>query len=287
MNNFMISAKRLISNKNTVTIIGVLIILIILYWGYKSTIDSAVKPVNVPIAKKDIPPQTEVKAEDITWISVPSIAKQNNVLLTNGEIVGKYTGVNATIPEGSMFYKNVLVNRDQLPGSWLSKIKTDANGIPDEPYYFSVNIVTTYGNAIQPDSYIDVYMKAEDENRLVMFGRLMENIQVLAVKDGNGEDVFSSVSENKSPAFLYFGVSKEYHILLRTAIYLQNKGIELVVVPHGGANPLTGDVEVSSEYLRDHIYALSVDIPDNDEYISQIKPEENPGQNPTPNPSGN
>ena len=46
----MISAKRFITNKNTVTIIGVLIVLIILYWGYKSTIDSAVNPVKVPVA---------------------------------------------------------------------------------------------------------------------------------------------------------------------------------------------------------------------------------------------
>lgn len=286
MNNFMISAKRLITNKNTVTIIGVLIILIILYWGYKSTIDGAVKPVQVPIAKRTIAPQTEVTAEDIEWINVPSVAKQNNVLLRSADIVGKYTGVNATIPQGSMFYNDVLVTRDQLPGSWLSKIKTGPNGIPDEPYYFSVNIVTTYGNAIQPDSYIDVYMKATDENDLIMFGRLMENIQVLAVKDANGADVFTSVESDRSPAFLYFGVSKEYHILLRTAIYLQSKGIELVVVPHGGANPITGDVEVSSEYLRDHIYALSVDIPDNEDYISSINPDD-PNGNITPNPSGN
>ncbi len=288
MNNFMISAKRLITNKNTVTIIGVLIILIILYWGYKSTIDNAVKPVQVPIAKKTIPPQTEVTAEDIDWIKVPSVSKTNNVLLRSADIVGKYTGVNVTVPQGSMFYNDVLVNRDQLPGSWLSKIKTGPNGIPDEPYYFSVNMTTTYSNAIQPDSYIDVYMKAVDENNLVMFGRLMENIQVLAVKDAGGADVFNSVESDRTPAFLYFGVSKEYHTLLRTANYIQNKGIELVIVPHGGANPLTGDTEVSSEYLRDFIFANSVDIPDNDEYISSINPDDpNATITPTPNPSGN
>lgn len=288
MNNFMISAKRLITNKNTVTIIGVLIILIILYWGYKSTIDGAVKPVQVPIAKKTIPPQTEVTAEDIEWIKVPSVAKQNNVLLRSADIVGKYTGVNATIPKGSMFYNDVLVNRDQLPGSWLSKLKTDANGIPDKPYYFNVNMQTTFSNAIQPDSYIDVYMKALDENNLIMFGKLMDNIQILAVKDGSGADVFTSVTSDRTPSVLYFGVSEEYHLLLRKAAYLSNKNIELVIVPHGGANPITGDVEVSSEYLRDYIYALTADIPDDDEYISSLNPEDPTGTvTVTPNLSGN
>lgn len=272
MNNFMISAKRLITNKNTVTIIGVLIILIILYWGYKSTIDGAVKPVQVPIAKKTIPPQTEVTAQDIEWIKVPSVAKANNVLLRSNDIVGKYTGVNVTIPQGSMFYNDVLINREQLPGSWLARLKTDANGIPEKPYFFNVNMQTTFSNSIQPDSYIDFYMKAADENGLVMFGKLMENIQVLAVKDGSGADVFTSVESDKTPSVLYFGVSEEYHLLLRTASYLQGKGIELVVVPHGGANPITGDVEVSSEYLRDFIYALAAEIPDNDEYIGTLDP---------------
>lgn len=281
MNNFMISAKRLITNKNTVTIIGVLIILIILYWGYKSTIDGAVKPVQVPIAKRTIEPQTEVKAEDIAWINVPSVAKQNNVILRQNEIVGKYTGVNVTIPEGSMFYNNVLVNRDELPGSWLARIETGPTGIPDEPYYFSVDMVTTYGNAIQPDSYIDVYMKAKDENGLIMFGRLMENIKILAVKDGNGQDVFTGVESDKNPAFLYFGVSKEYHILLRKAIYLQDKGIELVVVPHGGANPLTGDVTVSSETLRDTIEVLTINVSKLDEnYVNNLDPSQNPNVQP-------
>lgn len=283
MNNIMISAKRLISNKNTVTIIGVLIILIILYWGYKSTIDGAVKPVQVPIANKTIPPQTEVTSEDIKWIKVPSVAKQNGVLLRSSDIVGKYTGVNATIPQGSMFYQNVLVNRDQLPGSWLSRLKTDANGVPDKPYMFNVNMQTTFSNAIQPDTYIDVYMKATDETGLIIFGRLMENIQILAVKDGNGEDVFSSVESNKTPSVLYFGVQEEYHLLLRKAAYLQSKGVQLVIVPHGGANPITGDVEISSEFLRDYIYTNTYAMPDNDEFIGNID-DENQNQ-PTINPN--
>lgn len=270
MNNFMISAKRLITNKNTVTIIGVLIILIILYWGYKSTIDGAVKPVQVPIAKKTIPPQTEVTAQDIDWIKVPSVAKTSNVLLKSNDIVGKYTGVNVTVPQGSMFYNDVLIDRDQLPGSWLARLKTDANGIPEKPYFFNVNMQTTFSNSIQPDSYIDFYMKAKDEEGLVIFGKLIENIQVIAVKDGSGADVFTSVSADKTPSVLYFGLSEEYHLLMRKASYLS--GIELIVVPHGGANPLTGDVEVSSEFLRDFIYARSAEIPDNDEYIGTLDP---------------
>lgn len=274
MNNFMISAKRFITNKNTVTIIGVIIILVILYYGYQSTIKNAVNPVRVPVAANAIEPQTEVTSSDISWIEVPSISKTSNVITSESQIVGKYTGVNATIPKGSMFYSDVLVNKDELPGTWLTRLKADVNGVIDIPYYISVNVVTTYGNSIQPDDYIDVYMKAKDESGLIMFGKLIENIQVLAVKDGSGKDVFASVNNTSTPAYIYFGLAEELHILLRKAFYLGGIGIEIVVVPHGGVNPITGDVEVSSEFLRDFIDANTVKIPENSEYIEDLEETE-------------
>lgn len=277
MNNFMISAKRFITNKNTVTIIGVLIVLIILYWGYKSTIDSAVNPVSVPVAANLIEPQTEITASDIAWINVPSVSKSSNVLTNTNDIIGKYTAINATIPEGSMFYSDVLVTKDELPGTWLEKLKTDANGVTDLPYYISINIVTSYANSILPDSYIDIYMKAKDDtdtsSDLIIFGKLIENIQVLAVKDASGNDVFSSVESDKTPSYLFFGVPEDMFILLRTATYLSNIGIELIVVPHGGVSPVTGDIEVSSEYLRDYIDAHKVYLPTNSEYLEQLDEE--------------
>lgn len=270
MNNFVISAKRFITNKNTVTIIGVIIILVILYYGYQSTINNAVNPVKVPVAANLIGPQEEITVEDISWIEVPSISKPSNVVLNESQIVGKYTAINATIPKGSMFYSDILVEKDQLPGKWLDKLKTDVNGVTDSPYYLSVNIVTTYGKSIQPDDYVDFYMKAKDESGLIMFGKLIENVQILAVKDSSGEDVFTSVESDKTPAYLFFGVPEELHVLLRKANYLTNLGVEIVVVPHGGAVPVTGDVEVSSEYLRDFIDANTIKIPENDEYLEEI-----------------
>lgn len=269
MNNFVISAKRFITNKNTVTIIGVLIILLILYYGYQSTINNAVNPVKVPTAAKLIGPQTEITVEDIKWIEVPSISKPSNVVLNESQIVGKYTAINATIPAGSMFYADVLVEKDQLPGTWLDKLRIDPiTKLKDVPYYTSVNIVTTYGNSIQPDDYVDFYMKAKSEDGSLMFGKLIENVQILAVKDSGGEDVFTSVDDNATPAFLFFGLEDELHLLLRKAYYLSNIGVEIVVVPTGIVpdNP-TDAVMVSSLYLRDFINAYSYDIPTNEEWM--------------------
>lgn len=270
MNNFVISAKRFITNKNTVTIIGVIIILVILYYGYQSTINNAVNPVRVPTAATTIGPQQEITVENIKWIEVPSISKPSNVVLNESQIVGKYTAINATIPEGSMFYADVLVEKDELPGTWLDKLKVDVEtGATDVPYYMSVNIVTTYGNSIQPDTYVDFYMKAKSEDGSLMFGKLIEDVQILAVKDSSGEDVFTSVDNNATPAYLFFGLEDELHLLLRKAFYLSNIGVEIVVVPHGRTYQVTGGVEVSSLYLKDFINAYSYDIPTNEEWMEE------------------
>ena len=272
MNNFMISAKRFFTNKNTVTIIGVVIILVILYAGYNSTVQKAVNPVKVPIARNTILPQTQIVSQDIEWVTIQGRLASQNIELKEGNIVGMYTGVGSTIPQGSMFYKEMLVTFEDLPGSWLKLLKTDpTTGETDKPYYFSVNLITTFANSIQPEMYIDIYMRARDESGLIMFGKLIENVEVLAVKDSSGEDVFSSQSNIGQPAFVFFGLMEELHILLRKAQYINNLGIELVIVPHGGIvqndpnNPLI--VDVSSEYLRDFIDANSVRIPENNEYL--------------------
>lgn len=265
MNNFMISLKRFFTNKNTVTIIGVIIVLGILYWGYSSTINSAVNPVRVPVAANTIDPQTEITKSDINWIEVPSISKNTNVLTREADIVGKYTGVNATIPEGSMFYSDVLVSAEELPGNWLTLLTTD-----EIPTYLSASVVTTYGNSIQPGTFIDVYMKAENEAGLVMYGKLIENIEIKAVKDSSGEDVFKSQQSVGTPAYMYFGLENEFYILIQKTKYMSTNDVEIVVVPHGGAVPVTGDVEVSSEYLRDYIDANTLTIPENSENTNPV-----------------
>ena len=40
-----------------------------------------------------------------------------------------------------------------------------------------VNIENTLGNNVLPNTYIDIYMKAKDENGTPMFGKLMKNIK--------------------------------------------------------------------------------------------------------------
>ncbi|MDD3452950.1 MAG: hypothetical protein PHN42_01565 [Bacilli bacterium] len=256
MNNFIISFKRFIRNKNTVTILGVMLVILILFLGYRYQINKAVSPIsNIPVAAETIQPRTQITDDMIDYISVAPIVLQSNVIRLKASIVGKYSNYNTVIPEGSLFYKGVVVDEEDLPDSAFVDLEEG-----QIPYNFPVTMDSTYGNSIYPSNYIDIYMKALNEDGTLMVGKLIENVKVLAVKDSQGRHVFEDSSSSRTPATIIFGVTDELNILLRKASYMSSFSVVLFPVPHGvnGTTDVEGALEVSSQTLKDFINANTV-----------------------------
>ena len=257
MENVMASFKTFFKNKNTVTIIGVIIILVLLYIGYSSQINKAVEPVSIPVATETIQPRTEITSDMVQEIDMPNISISDNVIRSTSQIVGKYSNINTVIPEGSMFYTDTVIDEDELPDAAFTKVKAG-----EVVYNFPVDMESTYGNSIFPGNKIDIYMKVGNgEDELIMIGKLIENIEVLAVKDSSGRAVFENTSEERSPSMLIFGLPADMYSLLKKASYMDDLGVELYPVPHGGEAPDEGATQVSTQQLVDYINAHSVDIP--------------------------
>lgn len=257
MNNFVASAQRFLKNKNTITILGVIGILVLLYIGYSTQINKAVEPVNVPVAVDTIQPRTEITDDMVQMVSMPNISLSDNVIRNKNNVVGKYSNINSVIPKGSMFYTDTVVEKSKLPDSVFVKVKKG-----EIVFNFPVDIESTYGNSIFPGNKIDIYMKTGNgTDEKVMLGKLVENVEVLAVKDSSGRDVFENTSEDRSPSMMIFGIPEEIHALLLKATYMGSLGVELFPVPHGGAVSTEGATEVSTQQLADYIEAHAVNIP--------------------------
>ena len=99
-------------------------------------------------------------------------------------------------------------------------------------------------------------MKAEDKSGKIMVGKLIADLEVIAVKDSNVRDVFENTEEERQASYFVFGLDEEIHILMRKATYLS--GVELIPVPHGGQVASDGETRVSTEYLRNYINANTV-----------------------------
>ena len=272
MNNITASAQKFFRNKNTVTILGIVIILIILYIGYSTQINNAVQPVSVPVATETIQPRTEITSDMVETVDMPSVSIKENVIVNRNNIIGKYSNINAVIPKGSMFYTDAVISKSELPDSVFVKVKKG-----DVVYNFPVDMESTYGNSIYPGNKIDIYMKTGNgEDEKVMLGKLVKNVEVLAVKDSSGKNVFENTEEDRTPAMLIFGVPEDINLLLRKASYMESLGVELFPVPHGGKVSTEGATEVSTQQLADYIDAHAVNIPvtetnDVDELLPTVK----------------
>lgn len=261
--------KKFITNKNTVTIIGLLVIVAVLYFVYNKQIKDATNPIKVPVAKVTIQPKTLITKDMIEYIEVPAVSVKKTTMTSSQNIIGKYSNYNTMIPAGSMFYSDALITKDELPDSALMDV---ADG--EVLYNFPVTMNTSYQNSIMPGSKIDIYMKAMNDDHVLMVGKLLENVNVLAVKTSDGLNVFENTSERRTPAYIFFGVSPEIHILLRKASYLTNYSVVLFPVPHGTTySNESNEAIVSTDELKEFINAHTVTLVENTTNV------ENPNQN--------
>lgn len=257
MDNLMDSVKRFFKNKNTVTIIGVIAILVLLYIGYSYQINRAVQPVSVPVATQDIQPRTLISDDMVEMVDMPNVSISGDVITNYNLIVGKYSNVNTLIPSGSMFYKKTVIDADDLPDA--SFVDLEKGQIA---YSFPVDMDSTYGNSIMPGSKVNIYMKVGNgSDEKIMVGKLLSNIKVLAIKDSSGKNVFENTDEERIPYMMIFGLKEKLWLLLSKAYYLQNQGVELFPVPENGSVNKEGATEVSTQQLEDYINARSIDIP--------------------------
>lgn len=262
MNNLQTSVKKFLGNKNTVTILGVVVCIIILYIGYNAQVKRTTDLVSMPVAITDIGPKTKIKKEHVAIIDVPRRLLNGEFYEREADIIGKYSNYNATIPTGSLFYKKLLVDAKNMPSVMFSDVP-DGYTVINQP----VNMNTTYVNSVEPGSYVNIYFKAVDDKHedKVIFGRFVSNIKVLSVKDANGNDVFESSEEQRTPAYIIYAVPESIHQLIRRALYISDDyDIELLLVPNTKTLTDEDKVHATSEdiknFILDRTHSIDVNI---------------------------
>lgn len=278
MNNLKASMKKFLGNKNTVTILGVILCLVILYIGYNYRINSKVELVSVPYAKQTIQPRTYITNDMIGTMNVPKSFLVGNYYTTTKSIIGKYSNYNTMIAKGSLFYTDLVVDEKDLPDSAFSNVPEGYTVI-----IYPVNIYSTYANSMAPGSYINIYYKSLNDDGEVMFGKFISNIEVLDVKDSSGRHVFENSEEARTPAYMLFAVPEETHLLLRKALYLKNYDVELLLIPNTATLTEDQKVTVSSLQIEEFINSKTAFVSVDD--LPQVSEEvtEDTGNNETNN----
>ena len=260
MGNVLAPFKKFLSNKNTITILGVLLGVVVLYLGYQWRVNQAISPTTTFYATRTLVQGEKINAEDIgkTQISKTILDSMTNIVTDERNIVDQLVSFDCKIPQNSYFFKECLISEEEMPDSIFSNI-------PDKYTIFSLAVDnhTTYANSIFPDDSIDLYMatKSTDEEDKVIYGRFIKSIQVLAVKDSKGNNVFRDRENVGEPAELLFSVPEDLYLLLSKAIYVGS--IDIVPVPRNASYSTNREeTEVESEFLKNYIIEKTVQIPD-------------------------
>lgn len=256
MNNLSKSMKKFLGNKNTVTIIGVLLCVFIIWVGYNYQIKKKVSLVKIPYATTLIQPRTLITEEMIGYMEVPvQFLTDSKYYNSKEDIVGKYSNYNTMIAQGSLFYTDLVINESALPNSGFAGIKNE-----DTPINYKVNMDTTYANSMMPGDYINIYFKGQADDGTIMFGKFISKIKVLAVKDSQGRHVFEDLTEARTPSYMLFALPEDFHILFRKALYLQNSaGVEITLVPNTGEVTDEDKIEVTEE-IKNYIENRTKDV---------------------------
>ncbi|MBQ6477661.1 MAG: hypothetical protein IJI43_04440 [Bacilli bacterium] len=256
MNNAL---KKVLGNKNTVTVVGIVAVIFILYFAYNFRINQAITPVEVPYAKELIKPGTQITEDKIGTMQISSTMASNGNIVTNvSDVIDRYANADSIIPEGSLFYKRQVVKKEQLPANIILNVKTGY-----VLYNLAVNTESTYGNAMYPGNYIDIYLKivkkSDDTKRVsdtdpIMLGKFISNVKIIAVNDSSGNPVFSNLDEKAEPAMIIFAVPEDIFVMLKKAEYLGNYEADLIPVPtNESLKDDPGSIKLSNEKMKDYI----------------------------------
>lgn len=260
MGNFKNSFKRFITNKNTVTILGVLVGIVVLFIGYNYRITTATTPVYIPVAKTDILERTKITQDMITTIRMPKAEadKLDNLYKNTSQIVNKYVNYNTTIPKNGMFFTSNVVEESAIPNSIHATLPDGYSTFALEVSSVSV-LDITYGNSIMPGDYVDIDLYAilsgGSNAGKIYNGRLIKSIEVLSVTDRNGKNVFAS-SEPKKAEVYVFAVDEETLSIFRSVIFANSQNARMSLVPTPRNRQYTearGEPVLGSRELLDYI----------------------------------
>ena len=255
----MMQITKLLLNRNTVTILGVLAGVIALWFAYSITLDKAVKPTRVPVAVKDIPAGSIITKDDIEYVDINrDVLKKASIITSSSQLINYYVNNNTSVTKGSMFYTSQVVKKDEL-------IDRDLEIIPEnyKIYWLSVDNTTTYANSIYPGDKIDLWLLTKVENNYV-YEPFITNIEVLSVKDSKGQNVFD-VNSGRTPAVLAFAVPNDIFVYLSKVGFLSGMSLYPVPINKNNADK-DATTEISNKELQTLIDSKSIITnPDNTE----------------------
>ena len=148
------------------------------------------------IAARDIPPRTRIEETDLIEIRIPNDYLLDNTYHTKAEIIGRYTEIQGMIPAGSVFYRHMLYEEEDLPDYPTLQLKEG------QAAYTLETDLARLGGSIVSGQRVDIYVSIEQRQQAPITGCLLSGARVISVKDHKGLDL----SDERSTGIPYLAI---------------------------------------------------------------------------------
>lgn len=164
--------------------------------------DIKIDMVNVYVARYDIAPRTELTMNDLSILKIPSYYISEHVYTNKEDIIGKFTDIQGKIPRGSLFYKSMLYDKEQMPDNPVTQLLEN-----QVCYSMATDIIQLSGNTIVEGERVDVYGSLQLD-KIPVIDLLLENVRVISIKDSKGLNMNDEQS-NGIPSVILLAVNKD------------------------------------------------------------------------------
>lgn len=258
MGNIINTLKGILANKNTITILGVLVGVVAIYLVYNSQIQSTTDTITVYYLKQNVSANTQLTEDMLESVTVSSnLTKLDSNLVTNLAQIQTGTGDNRqfyyvnydhSLSQGQLLSKNDLVSADEKLPSKSYDLKDD-----EKQFDLKVSLDLTQGNSIAPGNTIDLWVQGKNPDNEIIFTKFIENLRVIDVVDSNW--ITTAGSDSASPRYLITAVDEELWLLLKKSEMITGYSFKLVPVVKDKAYEEGSKPSLANETIKNIIEA--------------------------------
>lgn len=190
------------------------------YLVYPVIIKKQLNLVEIPVAKQTIEETTLITDDMLTTISIAKDYLPLNVETDKENIVGKYSGLNATIAPNGFFYKELLTNDISLYGNTFHSLNDG-----EWAYTIAVSSKNNQNNLLNEGEYISVFYYEEYENddytKAYEVGQLAENVRILNVSSAVNDAQYVTLAIPEKDV-AYFTLAEQYGHIYPVVNYASN-----------------------------------------------------------------
>ena len=191
-------------------IIGLLLFILINILAFNICLNRKLDLVEVPVASVQIEPRTKIEETMIKMIEVPRALLNEDCILDKKDAIHKYTEIEGIIPEGSLLYKSMLFDEEELPDYPALKLKEKQN-----VFTLPTDLVKSSGNSFTNNQMVDIYVTITPKKENPITERLLTSVRILNVIDRKGIDMKDS--ELNIPSVINLAIHEDYISLLKKA----------------------------------------------------------------------